>query len=97
MGLTYKTKTITVFSRIQAAACIKILPLFMRLQFKGGLYLRAACIKFLLIQCFESLLKNGFFSFPTRKFVNINGKRRPEFNYLPLVLCCAACNKGRLV
>ena len=39
----------TVLSLIQAAACIKFLPLFLRLLFKGGFYSRAACIKFSLV------------------------------------------------
>ena len=39
----------TVFPRIQAAACIKFFILLVRLVFKGGVYLRAACIKFSLI------------------------------------------------
>ena len=40
----------TVLSLIQAAACIKFLPLLLRLVFKGGFYSRAACIKFSLVQ-----------------------------------------------
>ena len=39
----------TVFSRIQAAACIKFFILLLRLVFKGGVYSRAACIKFSLV------------------------------------------------